>query len=813
MNTRTKTTAAMCHHCGTQIAGTLVQNNGFDFCCSGCSTAYEVIRDSGLLDYYANRNDFGSRPIAGNALSLYDAWEEKLKLKESIRSGSFVVEGMHCASCVWLSERVLKSIPGVIGAEASLMGRRLILTYDQRITNLRRIAAVLQGIGYNIAPVGVSQKPKLSRDLLKRMGVAGFFAGNLMLIAVALYSGYFSYIDRYSRNLFHIASLILTLPVVFYSAQVFFKNAWLSIRHRMFSMDLLTSAGISLAFTFSTYNTLTEQGEVFFDSIGFVTFILLTGRFIENRLMEKNQTMVENLSLAIPDIARRITDGGDIEIPSSQVEIGDELRIFVGESVPADGILRQPALCEFDESLLTGEFTPVVRNSGALVLGGSRVLQDIILQVTATPAESVIGHIQRAAENPEPPTILRITQVAARWFLAFAFIAAIVTFASWWIRGDHMQAVISTVALLIAACPCALSMAVPTAYNAGLELALRAGIILKHGRVLEDLARVGTLALDKTGTLTRARPRIVQTHAREISEFDAIRIGDYLQSMADAPHPLRFAFAEANLEYPEQTGTGTSTTLIDLSPDQFTTSYEVGQGIVARGISETWLLGSATLLANFQVNEFDLLPSPSGSPVYLARVRGKEATCLAVFFIEDELRPGVARAISALKKFLKVEMLTGDGHRAALEVARATGIDRVHADLTPFEKERIIRSLRESTGVCMVGDGINDGAALASADVGIAFATTAQIPLTGAHCVIPGKDPEALLFLFRISKQTRAKIIQNLIISFIYNLCLIPMAMYGWIIPLTGALFMSASSLTVLLNSLSLLRMKKEVHT
>lgn len=800
----------LCHHCGTQIVSGNITHDGQEFCCQGCSTAYDIIKDTGLLHYYANRDDFGSRPTPDADLEIYDRWETELSERQSIRQGTFVVQGMHCASCVWLNERVLNSIPGVISAEANLMGRRLSLSYDQRITNLRRIARTLQEIGYTITPVGSGTRSPVSNDLLKRMGVAGFCAGNLMLIAVALYSGYFGYMDRSSRNLFHVASLLLVLPVVFYSAAGFFKNAWASIRHRIFSMDLLTSAGISLAFLFSSYNALWERGEVFFDSIGFVTFILLTGRFIENRLLEKNQTAVENLSLAIPDVARRLTNDEETIIPSSQVLVGDRLRVLAGESVPADGILREP-LCEFDESLLTGEFAPVSRSLGAMVFGGAKALQDTTLEVTATPINSVIGHIRKAASNPEPPSILRLTQRAARVFLVFAFLAAGITFVWWWMLGDPAQAVISTVALLIAACPCALSLAVPTAYNAGLELALRAGIILKHGRVLEDMANVRVLAMDKTGTLTAAKPTITETHTYGMTADAAILIADALETQADAPHPLRFAFAEARDEIIEaRPGALKEKTIVGISLTKEQTEYRIGRGIVAKTASETWLLGSVALLREFAV-PVALEEETGQSHVYLARV-DSEPVCLASFAIQDTLRPEAAETVAKLKRFVSVEMLTGDSGPMARTIARSVGIDRVHAGVSPFEKEAIIRGL-SSSGVCMVGDGINDAAALASANVGIAFATTAQIPLTGAHCVIPGQRLATLLYLFQISKQTRRKIVQNLVISFVYNLLLIPMAMKGWIIPLTGALFMSASSLTVLLNSLSLLRQKPDGET
>ena len=825
--------ARKCYHCGDEIPArtraievAVEAEQARHFCCEGCHTAYRIISAGGLESYYRHREEYGSRPEEGAADEnvLYDLHEAKARpgpggtIELTLR-----VEGIHCASCVWLNEKILNALPGVERAQVRLATERAYLVYDPERIRLREIAAHTRGVGYRLLPMDAREERVggENRDLLTRMGVAGFFAGNMMLVSVALYAGYFDTMERVTRNLLHLVSFGFALPVVLYSARVFFRGAWNTLRHGVLGMDLLLSLGISLAFGYSMYAALLERGEVYFDSITFVVFAVLTGRFLEHRLRMRGIQQVENLRTVGARVVYVRDESGSNETPtlSSDVKAGQCLRVPPGETLPADGELLSER-AELDESLLTGEFRPITRTRGDHLLSGSiAVGTAVLIRATHDYAESTLAKLHDLVEgglrDSSPVDLLAAR--AARWFVGFVLLAGVCTLFFWWMQGDPTGGIHATIALLIVACPCALSLALPVARVVALQSALRNGCLIKNGAALDELATTQTIVLDKTGTLTGGRPRVTRVETMGMGDGfnakDALALARALQNCAGARHPVAEAFRVAAGERHEPVAV----------PDLLRAEYVVGRGI--RGVSEgaEYLLGSrawvrASGMLDLESGHEEKLPgaTPERSGdllVYLAcrassPGRGERPFRLqAVFHLEDEIRPEAVDVIGRLSAALQPVLLTGDVSANARRVAGQLDIAEVHSESTPADKLSFIRARRESRRVCMVGDGINDAAALAAAHVGVSFADASEVSLYSADVLLLKNDLRQLVFLFDLARSMRRTMIRNLCLAFAYNAVLIPLACLGFIVPVLGAAFMALSSLTVVGNSL-LLRAK-----
>ncbi|HNL01439.1 MAG TPA: heavy metal translocating P-type ATPase [Leptospiraceae bacterium] len=799
-----------CYHCGNDATDTTfvleVDSEKRAFCCSGCLTAYRIIHEGGIESYYSHRDAYAPTVREDRDAGFYQAWEKRIPLRDGIRSGLFLIEGIHCASCVWLNERVILAVGGVISASVQLSTSRAKISWNDSDTSLQKIAEALAKIGYRLVPIEEtleSASRSQARGLLRRMTVAGFFAGNVMLLSVALYAGYFGSIDRYSKNFLQLASLMMTIPVVLYSASVFFKNAYHALRNRTLSMDVLTATGISLAFSYSLYVYFSEVGEVFFDSICFVVFIILTGRFIESRLRLKGLYYVENIRKSAAKTARVDREGWRTVLVD-EVKKGDLVDVAADEMVPVDGVLRSEN-AEVEESMLTGEARPVYKRAGDLILSGTRALTQLRMECSAVSSESALARISALAEESmdQAPRVLRFTDRASRFFIAFALFAAVFTFSYWYFfKHDVHSAILNMITLLIAACPCALSLAVPTVFTVSVQKSFDLGCLLKNGSTLELLSRAKAIAFDKTGTLTRGEPEIVQVSVVDdiFSEEYVCALASELQRRADVRHPIARAF------YSLQRLTGSSANL----PDLGRVEYKPGLGIVSSSPEASYALGSRRLMESVGV-ECQPAGAPGSISIYLARLGGRVPELVSVFVLADAIRPEASDVLRRLSRNSSLFLLTGDTVENAAQVSKQLGITEIYAEKTPEQKREIIQARQASGITIMVGDGINDSVALAQAHAGVSFANASEISLHSADVLLLRNDLRQFLSLVQLSRRARSIVLQNLGLSFLYNMFLIPMACAGWIIPLAGALFMSLSSLTVVLNSLRLLSFRKEI--
>lgn len=810
-----------CYHCGEDLAGSELRAGTHAFCCGGCLGAFQIIEAAGRSGYYTHRTKFSPRPddAADPSLAVFEA--ALTPEADGALKATFLVRGIRCASCVWLTELALGDLEGVDDVEVRFATGRAYLRWQPRQVSLSEIAAATAALGYRLVPLeqtGEGGVQRQGRTFLQQMTVAGFFAGNTMLLSVALYAGYFDHIDQATKNLLHLFSFLFCLPVLLYSARPIFRGAWAAVLYRTPTMDVLTALGIALAFFYSVFAWWSQRGEVFFDSITFVVFILLIGRFVEDRLKARMLFFVENLSPALTGVASVYRDDRWQSVATKDVVVGDRLMLGSGEFVPVDGrVLSESA--EIETAILTGEFLPRVVPLGQVIVAGSRNIgPPLELLALSDQAGGMLGHITALADSSmrEQPRFVRTAERASRWFVAFVLLAGCATFAFWYGRGVEF-AILNTLTLLIAACPCALNLAIPTVYTTALQRAFASGCLLRTGTLLETLARTSTIVFDKTGTLSKGQLRVagIQTF-KNASEQQARDLAVALQSANTVRHPVTEAFLRlgpveqclmaADVEYEPGSGLRGSFGGIEYALGSIAFLRDLGFAIPDTVSPEMATAGLSAAGPHPGANPVDgrevLLPQLQ---VALGRTTNRGPELLAVFFLEDELRPEAVTVLSELRAARRLLLVSGDTSTNANWVGRQLAFDQVLAPCSPAEKARIISRLqREGDTVVMVGDGINDAAALRTSDCGISFAGASDASVVRADVVLIDADLNRLVELFDLAGRARRKVRQNLALSFLYNAALLPLAFSGVIVPIVAAGFMALSSITVLLNSLAL---------
>ncbi|MCB1200402.1 MAG: cadmium-translocating P-type ATPase [Leptospiraceae bacterium] len=803
-----------CFHCGESIpqdVSSLFEiaepGNGasnLHFCCGGCKSAWQIIHGSGLDNYYSLRTEFAPKVNQQSSPEPYEIWESRFESdSEGFTTGKFLLQGIHCASCVWLNEKVLSEIPGVQEVSAQLSTGRVKIRWNKNQVSLRKIAESAARLGYRLLYVNAARaqnQNSLSGDLLRKMSVAGFFTGNIMLISISLYAGFFSGMDLHTRNLFHLTSFVMATITLFYSGSAFFKNTWAALRNGVLSMDILTAAGLSLAYLYSVYITFKGKGEVYFDGVCFVTFAILTGRFLESRLRQRALTTVENLTRSLPQSAHLFKDGVETEVPLESVGSGDTIIIKPGETVPLDGVLLDTS-AQIDESLLTGEYLPVEKKQQEKIVSGSVCLENsITLQVISITGKDTLSQIAARVEDAlgKETGVSKLTSRIARYFIAFVLVSSVATFTFWYfyMSAGSAVAVLHTVSLLIVACPCALNLAVPAALLAGMQRAFEKGALLQSGSAMENLAQMNVLCFDKTGTLTTGKLSLQDIEfdfENEFSKDTLLALSKSISVVSGVVHPVSAAFRSLEAG----------------SLPVETVKHFAGQGLQARVNGQDWLLGSTGFLEQRGIR-IHFQPRPGETCVGLA-VLGSQKQA-ALFWFNDELRKETKSAVEYFSGFCSTTMLTGDLSESARYFAEQAGITHYLARQSPADKTLFIQNSAKSRGkghkqvVGFIGDGLNDAEALAVADVAISLAEASQLSVYAADILLLNNSLMTLVELHKTALNTRRIIRQNLIFSFVYNFSLLPLAFAGVIIPLVGAIAMASSSILVLLNSLRMMR-------
>jgi Cu2+-exporting ATPase len=788
-----------CAHCGLPVpAGGPRDDGGRWFCCSGCALAFEIIHDAHLEGYYRVRQrlEAEAQPAtsSGRAFTELDdpAFTERAVtvLEDGLLRTELLLEGVHCAACVWLLERVPVAVAGAVEVRLDLARSLATVVWDPGRTTLSTVARFLDTIGYTPHPFRGREARDIARrderSLLIRIAIAGALAGNVMVIAFALYGGHFHGMAEQHLRLFRWVSLGLAVPSVFWCGLPFLRGALGALRTRTLHMDLPIAIGILAGFSQGAANTVLGRGEVYFDSVAVLVFLLLVGRFVQHRQQRSAASASELLFSLSPSSATRLDASGPTQVPVDALRTGDRVRVLPGETIPVDGVVSEGA-STVDRSLLTGESRPEPAQAGDPVHAGTvNAASPLVIETISTGDATRLARLMRLVEHGarhRAPVQILADRISG-WFVAAVILAAAATLAFWWPSGSE-TAVNHAVALLIVACPCALGLATPLAVGAALAQAARRGLLVKSGAALEVLARSGVMLLDKTGTLTRGRPGIVRT-AGDSSLIEAAAALE-----RTVAHPVAAALVEAAEEAP-----------LDVREVHNTP----GSGITGRVDGHNITAGRTEWVTEKHRISDDLAADAAGfraaglTTVLVAR----DGAVGLVVGIDDALRTDSPTAVEALHRFGWVpSIVSGDDPAVVRAVAEALDIpsDRAHGGVAPEHKIDHVRAVSDGGPVVMVGDGVNDAAALAAATVGVAVHGGAEAALTAADIYLtrPGLMP--VVDLVRGARRTLRVIRRNLVLSLAYNVVMVSLAATGHMSPIVAAILMPASSLTVVISS------------
>lgn len=792
-----------CSHCRQSFDenALMIDEIGNKFCCNGCKQVFYLLKENGLDDFYnrLGKNTLNAAKIrefsANETQGIYDNFVRKTA--DGFNEIFIIIDGIHCTACVWLNEKVLFNTAGIVEASINATTNKAKIVWDETQTSLAEIFNKIQAIGYNPYPydpkTAETRINSQRREFYAKLLVGIFCVMNIMWIAVALYSGYFSGIDAKIKDILHFAEFVLATPVLFYTGSAFYKGAYFAIKNRSANMDLLISTGVTIVYIYSLYAMFARSGEVYFDSVAMIITFVFIGKYLE--ILSKKQA-VDNLdSLSNMVTGAVMVKVGDefVSKNPNEVALGDEILINSGQKVLIDGDIISGS-ASFDYASLNGESIPVSKEKGDFITSGAVCIDGSIrYKASANFSSSVLSKIINLLENAslkKPKIELLVNQISAKFSITILSIAFF-TFLFWFFNANLQTAIIIAVSVIIIACPCALGLATPVGTLVGLSSGLKKGIIFKEAKIIETIAKCDCVVFDKTGTLTSGNLQVGEFEILE--EFDKNLLFALLKS---SNHPVSVAVAKFISENFKD----------ELKDEVVIKSVE---NIAAKGIKAKFknlqILGGNSKF----MQENGIKCQSLGATEYFFAVGGE---IKAKFSLNDEIRKDAPSVVAKLKNLgLEIYILSGDNEEAVRSVAQNLGIKNYKFSLLPDEKSEFINSLNsQGKSVIMVGDGVNDAAALLSAAVGIALGSGADISIAKSDVVLMRNDLQSLLGAVLIAKQTFKTIKQNLAFSLVYNALTIPLAVCGFIIPLFAALSMSLSSVLVVLNSMRIKKVLKK---
>ncbi|MFA5370801.1 MAG: heavy metal translocating P-type ATPase [Sideroxydans sp.] len=801
---------AGCFHCGLPVPADAdfhlnLENQSRNFCCFGCQSVCAAIYEAGLQGYYQRTPEgvlLAPPPEPPRDIEVYDfdeVQQEFTTCSGDIRDIHLLVEGIHCAACVWLIERGLSRAPGVVSAEVNLSGKRLHLRWDNSKSKLSDLIRALVRIGYSAVPYDPENAEgaikKTNRAMLYRLFFAGFAAMNMMWIAIALYSG--ANQDEF-RSFFHWIGLVLATPTLLYSAYPFFRGAVGGLRAGHLTMDMPIALGLSVTYAYSLYVTLTnnQQGEVYFDTVTNLTFIILIGRYLEGMFRHQAVSATKRLLELQPRVALVMRDGHEQMTSIRGVKPGDQVLIKPGYTVPVDGIVLQ-GQSAVDESMLSGESSPVNKEAGAVVSAGTVnttgvLLVEVRAQLQDTTLSKIIRLVEEAQSSKAP--IQRLADTIVPWFVLVTLLCASATFI-FWNQHDFEIALMAATSVLIITCPCALGMATPMSIAVASGLGARHGILVKNGLVLETLSKVNHFVFDKTGTLTEGKMSVAEIRfAAQVDETKVIRQAAAVERLSE--HSMARAIV-AHAEMQQQA-------FRSIEVKDFKAA--AGLGVFASVAGQEVHLGNAEWLRRCGIDLDETLHQQAQqwelqatSCIYVA----SGARHVAVIGVADRLRQDAQQLIDTLRTAgIGMTLLSGDRRPVAEAIARQLGGMEVIAEVMPQDKDGIIQKLQhQGKVVAMVGDGVNDAPALIRANVGIALGSGTDVSVESADIVLMHNELLKVLQATQLSRRTLRTIRQNIGLSFVYNIIMVPLAMMARVSPLVAAITMPISSLIVIANA------------
>lgn len=782
-----------CAHCGLDVPRGLIEaNTEHQFCCNGCKAVFALLHSEGLTGYYTVKGavDSGAVPAAstGGAYEELDDPVFQQSVCRPIQNGELeaelLIEGMHCAACVWLIERLPRVADGVVDARADIRRRTVSVRYKPEQIRLSQIAQSLDRFGYVVHPARGRDAREVrlreDRKFLIRVAVAGALAGNIMLLAVALYQGEHSGMSPFWSTTLRYYSMLLGVVALLWPGRLFFRGAIAAIRTRTAHLDLPIALALLAGGVWGVVNTIRGIGEIYFDSLGVLVFLLLVGRWIQHRQQRSAADSVDLMLTLTPTSATVVRDDGlERRVPIETVKPGMLIAINAGESIAADGEVVQ-GNSDLDLSLLTGESRPVAVAKGDSVPAGATNLRSPIrVRVSAVGESTRVGKLMTLiakASSERSPIVQFADRIAGR-FVVIVVTLALGTFAYWSIRASIDMGLEHATALLIVTCPCALGLATPMAMSVAMGRAARSGILIKSASAIEQLSEAGTMILDKTGTITEGKMRVV----RVVGDLRAAELAAVIERSSN--HPIAHAISDT---YPTE--------------EQAESIEQIlGKGIIGLANNTQVRIGSPKFVGftDQYASEIEAMIADGFTPI-AAHAQGV-GSC--VFAIGDRIRSGVAESVASLKeRGWDLRVCSGDDQQIVTLIASEIGISIAEGGVSPEGKTDLVRELKRQNPkrtVVMVGDGVNDAAALAQADVGIAMHGGAEASLEAADVFLADVGVFPLVRLVNLGSSTMRTIRMCLVISIVYNIIAAALAMTGVINALTAAILMPISSLSV----------------
>jgi Cu2+-exporting ATPase len=793
-----------CYHCALPVPSgsrftAVVLGQAREFCCPGCQAVAEAIAAGGLESYYQHRSEASANPEAlpvqlTDELALYDRADVQqpfVRHEGDLAETTLLMEGISCAACGWLIEKHLRTLPAVAEARLNLSNHRLHVRWADAQLPLSQILAELRHIGYAAHPYQADraseQLASENRLALRQLGVAGLLWFQAMMATMATWPEFNIDLSPELHTILRWVALFLTTPIVFYSCAPFFKGAMRDLRTRHLTMDVSVSLAIGSAYIAGIWTSITGVGELYFDAVGMFALFLLAGRYLERRARERTAAATAQLVNLLPASCLRLdSDGQSERILLSELRVGERILVQPGSILPADGKIID-GQSSIDESLLTGEYLPQPRTLGDAVTAGTLNVEGALtVQVQALGQDTRLSAIVRLLDRAqaEKPRLAEIADRAAQWFLLLSLIAAAVIGLLWW-QLDSARAFWIVLAMLVATCPCALSLATPTALTAATGTLHKLGLLLTRGHVLEGLNQIDTVIFDKTGTLTEGR--LVLRSIRPLGRLDSeqcLSLAAALENRSE--HPIARAFGRA-----------------PLAAEGVHSTPGLGlEGVVGE---QRLRIGQAPFACALSGAALPSMPDEAGQWLLLADTHGP----LAWLVLDDRLRDDAPALLAACKaRGWRTLLLSGDSSPMVASVAAELGIDEARGGLRPDDKLHVLQQLhKEGRKVLMLGDGVNDVPVLAAADISVAMGSATDLAKTSADAVLLSNRLDALVQAFTLARRTRRVIIENLLWAALYNGLMLPFAALGWITPVWAAVGMSISSLTVVLNALRLTRL------
>lgn len=807
-----------CFHCGLDVPEHLhltvrYENEDRETCCAGCQAVAQSIIDAGLGSYYkqrtadAQKTELPPQEIL-DQIRLYDLPEVQSDFVEThggTREAVLMLGGITCAACVWLIEQQLLRTDGIVRIDLNYSTHRCRVVWEDGKIRLSDILLKIRQTGYTAAPYDAQKieaaNQKERKQYIVRLAVAGLGMMQTMMFALPTYL-YGNDIEEDFLQILHWGGFLMVLPVVFYCAVPFYQGTLRDLKNRRVGMDTPITVAIIMTFIAGVYSLATNAGQgMYFESIAMLLFFLLGGRFMEQIARRKAGDAAERLVKLIPAFCHRMPGyPGSQDIEEAAVvklQAGDVVLVKPGETIPVDGTVLEGSSA-VNESMLTGESLPVAKMPSEKVTAGTLNTQSpLIIRTDRTGSSTRLSHIVRLLDRAlaQKPRTAELAEQYASTFVFGELLLAVPVFIGWTLYADAHTALWITVALLVITCPCALSLATPTALAASTGALAREGILISGKQTLETLAQTTDIIFDKTGTLTRGNPTVSRISLLSgTDEAFVLAVAQALEQQSE--HPL----ARAILNHRVSDGM-----IPDIRVGQ--RLNHVGEGVGAQltvdGETQVWALGRAAYVAKIAGEPpQDEQSSESGSAVYLGNQLGFQA----VFYLQDPLKEGAEEVVRKLKRqHLTLHLLSGDRETAVAETARALGIAHYRAQAMPEDKLEYVKALqKEGKKVLMIGDGINDAPVLAQADTSAAVAGGTDIARDGADIVLLNEDLNTVPHMLVQAGRTRQIIRQNLSWASAYNIIAVPLAVLGYVQPWIAALGMSFSSLVVLGNAMRL---------